>query len=208
MPSSLYNQLAGRRLNRIEALSDGVFAIAMTLLVLELKVPAEKIITSESGLWHAFLALKYEFLTYFLSFMTLGIFYMGQAFEFQFLERSDRNASWINIFFLMIISLLPFTTAFLSKHIEFRVAIGIYWLNILLAGLLIFIHWCYVMKHKLVKADDIAVIDKAIRRRVITAQSLYAIGALLCFISTYLSIFAIIAIQCNYAFAPRLKRKR
>ncbi len=200
MPFTTYNQVAGQRLGRIEALSDGVFAIAMTLLVLELKVPAHELVHSEQGAWHSLMELKYEFLTYFLSFMTLGIFWMGQAFQFQYTERSDRNSSWINIFFLMIISMLPFTTAFLSKHIEYKLAIGVYWLNIFLAGLLIYIHWSYIVKRKLVKQEDLAQIDKAARKRVIVAQSLYLMGALLCFISTYLSIFFIIAVQLNYAF--------
>lgn len=201
MSTPTYNQLAGRRLGRIEALSDGVFAIAMTLLVLELKVPVAKVAKSEAELWHSLVELKYEFLTYFLSFMTLGIFYMGQAFQFQFMERSDRNSSWISILFLMIISLLPFTTAFLSRHIELKLAIGVYWLNIFLAGLFIYIHLCYALKNNLVREEDRTIIDKPGRRRVIVAQSLYAFGALLCFISTYLSIFFIIAVQFNYAFA-------
>lgn len=202
MPENRYNHIAGQRLGRIEALSDGVFAIAMTLLVLELRVPATIVIQTEKDLWHNFLEVRYELLTYFLSFMTLGIFWMGQSVQFQYVERSDRNSSWINIFFLMIICLLPFTTAFLSKHIEFKLAIGLYWVNIFLAGLVLFIHWCYIRKHKLVKSEDpVALIDKAVRKRIVSAQSLYAIGALLCFISTYLSIFFIIAVQLNYAFA-------
>jgi uncharacterized membrane protein len=209
MPQTHYNRIAGQRLGRIEALSDGVFAIAMTLLVLELRIPAGEIVNSEKEAWHSFLELKYELLTYFLSFMTLGIFWMGQSVQFQFLERSDRNSSWISIFYLMIVSLLPFTTAFLSKHIEFKLAIGIYWLNIFLAGCIIFIHWCYVVKNKLVRRDeDLAIVDKAVRKRVITAQSLYAFGAALSFISTYLSIFFIIAVQLNYAFALLGKMKR
>ena len=75
---SLYNRIAGQRITRIEALSDGVFAIAMTLLVLDIKVPISESITSEKQLIDTFLTLTPKLLTYFLSFMTLGIFWTGQ----------------------------------------------------------------------------------------------------------------------------------
>ncbi len=173
----------------------------MTLLVLELRVPVDRAIHSEKELWQMFLDLKIELLTYFLSFMTLGIFWVGHSVQFQFIAKSDRNLFWINIFLLMIVSLIPFTTSFLSRHVEYKLAIGIYWLNIFLFGVIIYINWIYVIRHGYVEANSmIASIDKAVRKRVIVAQSLYAAGALLCLISTYLSIFFIIAVQLNYAF--------
>lgn len=204
-----YNRLAGQRLHRIEALSDGVFAIAMTLLVLELRVPMGKVIHSEGELWTVFLDLKTELLTYFLSFMTLGIFWVGHSVQFQYIAKSDRNLFWINIFLLMIVSLIPFTTSFLSRNIEFRLAIIIYWVNILLFGVMAYVNWDYVMRHGYAEADiPISTVDKAVRKRVIVAQSLYAVGALLCFISTYLSIFFIIGVQLSYAFAPFERRRK
>ena len=71
-----YNRLtAGRRLERIAGLSDGVFAIAMTLIVLEIHVPDAGPIRSEQDLWNALLGLGPRLLTYLLSFLTLGIFW-------------------------------------------------------------------------------------------------------------------------------------
>lgn len=201
MATHSYNQIAGQRLNRVEALTDGVFAIAMTLLVLELRVPVDKVIHSEKELWQMLVDLRVELLTYFLSFMTLGIFWLGQSVQFQYIAKSDRNLFWINIFFLMIVSLVPFTTSFLSRHVEFKLAIGVYWLNIFLLGLIIYINWIYVVSHEYTEEGiPIETINKVVKKRVIVAQSLYALGALLCFISTYLSIFFIIAVQLNYAF--------
>jgi uncharacterized membrane protein len=74
-----YNQIAGRSLDRLGALSDGVFAVAVTLIVLEIHVPV--LATdhpSNTDLWNALLPLWPRFLTYLLSFMTLGIFWNGQ----------------------------------------------------------------------------------------------------------------------------------
>ena len=79
-----YNQMAGRRLDRIAALSDGVFAIAMTLIVLEIRVPDPGPIVTEQDLWNALLTLGPRLVTYFLSFLTLGIFWNGQQTQLNF----------------------------------------------------------------------------------------------------------------------------
>jgi TMEM175 potassium channel family protein len=197
-----YNRIAGRNVRRIEALSDGVFAIAITLLVLEIRPPHAEAHT-EWEVLSSLHPLLPKFLTYFLSFMTMGIFWVGQGVQLNLIEQYDRNLSWTTIFFLVVISLFPFTTAFLGEYITFKVAIGIYWLNILLAGILIYFHWHYAAKHNFltIEGEERRIIDKAVRKRVIVAQSLYLVGALLCFINTYLSIGFIILVQLNYAFA-------
>jgi uncharacterized membrane protein len=77
MPIS-YNKIAGQSVERLAALSDGVFAVAMTLLLLELHVPAREAIHSEHELLHAMVAFGPQLAVYLMSFMTLGIFWMGQ----------------------------------------------------------------------------------------------------------------------------------
>ena len=197
-----YNQLAGQKIQRIEALSDGVFAIALTLLVLDIKVPSIEA-KSEEQLLHALTALAPKFLSYFLSFMMMGIFYTGQAAQLSLMEKYDRNLNWNTLFFLLMISLLPFTTAFLSEYIQFKLAIALYWLNILLCGTILYLHWNYAFRNNYVNIPEHQSneINKAIRKRIVVAQTLYLFGALLCFISTYLSIGFIIVVQLNYAFA-------
>jgi len=198
-----YNRIAGQNVRRIEALSDGVFAIAFTLLILELKVPGNEGVVSESDLLHSLKPLLPKFLIYFLTFMTMGIFWTGQGVQLNYIEKYDRNLNWCTIFFLAVITLFPFTTAFLGEHIHFKLAIGLYWLNIILAGILIYSHWAYAYRNNYlsVEGNERTAIDKAVRKRVIVAQSLYLVGALLCFINTYLSIGFIILVQLNYAFA-------
>lgn len=201
--SKTYNQIAGKNIGRIEAVSDGVFAIAMTLLVLDIHVPLSEAVHSEGELMRAFCTLTPRLLSYFLSFLTLGIFWTGQSAQYTYIERSDRNLNWISLFFLLAVSILPFTTAFLSEYIHFRFAIGVYWFNILMLGVLVYVHWAYADSHGFItlQGAEREAVSRAIRRRVIIAQALYAFGALLCFINTYLSIGVIIAIQLNYAFA-------
>ena len=105
---ALYDKFAGRNVRRIEALSDGVFAIAITLLVLEIKVPPTKGVTTETGLLHALSSMSDKFLIYFLSFMTMGIFWTGQGVQLNYMEQYDRNLNWMTLFFLLVISLFPF----------------------------------------------------------------------------------------------------
>ncbi len=205
-----YNRFAGKKVQRIEAISDGVFAVALTLLVLDIKVPPTAGIKTETELVAAFCALTPKLLTYFLSFMTLGIFWTGQTAQYNFIEKSDRDLNWIALFFLLVVSLLPFTTAFLGEHFNFHFSVGLYWLNIFLLGLMLYIHWNYAYKNGYVTVPEAerSAINKAVRMRIITAQCMYAAAALLCFISNYLSIFIIIAIQLNYAFVFFRRRNK
>ncbi|MBS1589338.1 MAG: DUF1211 domain-containing protein [Bacteroidetes bacterium] len=201
MLNSKYNSIAGKDSSRIIAISDGVFSVAMTLLVLEIKVPIQHAITSDTELMAALWALKPKFLVYFLAFMTTGIFWTGHSAQYKNIEKSDRNLGWINLMFLLSVTLLPFSTAFLGDYTQFKFPLLIYWFNIFLMGLMLYVNWWYAYKHGFINEQTRDIVDKPIRHRIIIAQSLYFLGALFCFVSTYLSISFIILIQLNYAFA-------
>jgi uncharacterized membrane protein len=198
----MYNQIAGKRLPRIEALSDGVFSIAMTFLVFNLKDPLAATSVTDEALLGALWSIAPNISSFFLSFMTLGIFWTGHSTQFDYLERSDRNLYWLNLFFLMFVALLPFTTSILGSHIENKVAVILYWLNILALGLALLLHWNYAYRKKLLALDEnnAALVHKAIRQRIIYAQAFYGLGAALCFVHPFLSLVVIFAIQLNYAF--------
>ena len=77
--AAIYNETAGKNRDRLAALSDGVFAFALTVIVLDIHVPAHTAITTEGDLLAALGALAPQFATYLLSFLTLGIFWVGAA---------------------------------------------------------------------------------------------------------------------------------
>ena len=203
--STVYNLIAGQSVERLAALSDGLFAIAMTLLVLDLRVPASGAIHSELDLWGALVALVPRFIPYFMSFLTLGIFWVGQQTQLNRFARSDRNLSWIHLGFLLAVSLMPFSTALLAEFITFRLALVVYWLNVLLLGVVLFGSWRYALRAGLVKDDTTVDMRSAVERRIVIAQALYALGALLCVVSTYVSIAFIVLVQLNYVLAPRIR---
>jgi uncharacterized membrane protein len=203
----VYNDIAGRSIERLAALSDGIFAVAMTLLVLDLHTPVQNVLhpfTTEAQLWNALVPLSGTLLAYFMSFITLGIFWLGQQTQFNVTARSDRNLAWIHIAFLLMIALMPGSTALLAAFMGFRIALVGYWLNILIPGLLLLWAWQYAKSAGLLKDDVPAAMDAAVKRRILNAQALYAFGAALCIFDTYWSVTFIVLVQLNYAIAPRV----
>jgi uncharacterized membrane protein len=200
---SLYNRVAGQSVERVAALSDGIFAVSMTLLVLDLRVPASEAIHSERDLWHALAALAPRLVIFLMSVMTNGIFWVGQQTQLNHFSRADRNLAWIHIAFLSAIMLTPFTTSLLAEFIHYRIALLAYWCNILLLGGALYFSWTYAMRHGLIVEDAPPDIHGAVTSRIFIAQTLYAGGAALCFLNTYYSIAAIVLVQLNYAIAPR-----
>lgn len=202
--SSLYNQIAGRGLERIAALSDGLFAIAMTLIVLEIHVPAHDGIHDSRDLWRALCALMPRIVTYLLSVLTLGIFWVGQQTQLNHLARGDRNLAWFHIAFLALVATMPFSTELLAEFIELRGALLVYWANVLLLGLSLHACWRYAARAGLVREATPPEVFEAIEKRILVAQSLYAFGAALCVVNTYWSIGFIVLVQLNYAIAPKV----
>lgn len=205
MKRPTYNIFAGESLERLAALSDGVFAVAMTLLVLDLKPPRTEAITSEHGLWHALVELSPGLVTFVMSFLTLGIFWVGQQTQLSLFTRGSRDLAWIHIGFLMAVTLVPFSTALLAQFITYRLALVAYWLNIVLLGSALFASWRKAKREQLLKPEATDEISSAVERRIVIAQTLYAIGALLCLVNTYVSIASIVLVQLNYVFAPRIR---
>ncbi|QBD76051.1 DUF1211 domain-containing protein [Ktedonosporobacter rubrisoli] len=215
-----YNRIAGQNLERLAALSDGIFAVAMTLLILDIHVPeiaqamsgiiqqplwASGALQPELALWRALIQLGPRLLTYLMSFLTLGIFWVGQQTQLNHFASSDRNLTWIHLGFLIAVVLMPFSTGLLSGNITIRLALVVYWLNIVLLGTLLYLSIRYAKRAGLVK-DEIALeMRSAHERRIISAQIVYAIAVLLCVINTYLSVAVIICVQLNYALVPRIR---
>ncbi len=203
-----YNRIAGQSVERLAALSDGIFAVAMTLLVLDLHVPARELVHSDGDLRRALVAMAPQLLVYLMSFFTLGIFWVGQQTQLNHLERSDRDLTWIHLAFLFAVTLLPFSTRLLAEFINYRGALLVYWTNILFFGVLLYLSWGRAINARLVKGDIPAEVPAAICRRILIGQALYAFGALLCVFNTYWSIAFIVLVQLNYAIAPRIGKRR
>jgi len=202
--SGYYNQLAGSSLDRLAAISDGIFAVSMTLLVLGLAVPAVNAVKSEGDLLHQLGDTLPSLVTYFMSFLTLGIFWVGQQTQLSQLERANRSYTWIHLAFLLAVTLVPFSTGLLARFHWSRIALIEYWLNILVLGYTLLLGVEYGLRANLFPEGQAKAIAHLVRRRVYGAQALYLVAVLLCVFDTHWSIALIVAIQLNFAIAPRI----
>jgi uncharacterized membrane protein len=178
----------------------------MTLLVLNLTVPElSAAATTDSQLWHALTGLGPKALVYSTSFMTLGIFWVGQETQLSQLARSNRHYAWLQLAFLFAVTLVPFSTALLAHYPTLRLALVEYWLNIVLLGGMLLASLEYGLRAHLFQEAELADLVHLMRGRIYIAQTLYAFAtALSIFFSTWVSIVLIVLIQLNYVVAPRI----
>jgi uncharacterized membrane protein len=199
--------LSGTSPDRLSGISDGIFSVGMTLLlVLGLAVPVlNGAGTTEAQLWDGLQKLGPSLLVYTLSFMTLGIFWLGQGTQLAHLARSNRNYMWIHLLFLFAVTLVPFSTLLLARYYWLRIALIEYWLNIVLLGGALLWGLLYGLRANLFREEGRAEMAHLMRGRILIAQSLYAIATALCLIfPTWVSIALIVLIQLNYVLAPRI----
>src|SRR6266700_2972886 len=146
----------------------------MTLLVLDIHLPTAGQVHSERDLLWALGALGPQWIAYGMSFLTLGIFWAGQQTQLNHIGEGTRDLTWIHLGFLFAITLMPLSTRLLAEFITYRAALGIYWLNIFVAGAMLYWSWAHATRADLIKADAPAEIRNSICRRILIAQSLYA----------------------------------
>lgn len=141
--------------NRIEALSDGIFAIAMTLLILEIKVPELPHNAPNVVVAPALIELAPKLLTYFVSFISLGIFWVGHHNMYHAIRRADRVLLGFNILFFLFVSFLPFSTSVLNAFPETQVAPLFFGVNLTLLGWILYLQWVYASKQPGMLAEHV-----------------------------------------------------
>lgn len=135
------------KVSRIEALSDGVFAIAMTLMVLSLKFPENfPSDPTHEELVQGFIQSLPSLEKYVISFLVLGIYWMRHQAQFTFIQYASRGLLYINIIFLLLVALIPATTEFLMTYNTNQVPMLIYLMNNFLICLVLVWHWYYITK--------------------------------------------------------------
>lgn len=141
------------RTGRMEAFSDGVFAIAITLLVLEIGVPEG----SGDDLWGALLDQWPSYLAYLVSFATIGAVWFAHTVITEALSGATSVLIRVNLLLLLVVAFLPFPTILLSEYVgepdAERIAVTVYGLNLLLASVLVSTLWRYANRAGLVRED-------------------------------------------------------
>jgi uncharacterized membrane protein len=140
---------------RIEALSDGIFAVAMTLLVLDIKSPENRAFETTSDLIAYLFALEHSFAMYAISFFVLAIFWISHHLLFHFVRHVDRRLLWFNIAFLLLVTFVPFSTDLLGDHGHLMLPVLIYGLNLLALGTLLALQLRYIVSKAELAAPDL-----------------------------------------------------
>jgi len=135
----------GMTTHRIEALTDGIYAIAMTLLVLNLALP--EVGTNQAVQLHdALFGQAHKFFNYALSFILLAIFWIIHHDQFHIIKRTDRNLLWLNIFCLMFVALVPFSTSLIGDYPDETIAKQFFDFNLFILGIFNSMNWVYATK--------------------------------------------------------------
>jgi uncharacterized membrane protein len=151
---------AGKELDRIVFFSDAVFAIAITILVLDIRIPPDLVPRELPG---RILDLWPKFLSYVISFVVLAIYWQAHHRVFKPIRTYDKTLLWLNFIFLMTVAFLPFPTSLLGEYGEEQVSVVIYAANAALASLLLVsISWWATAGHRLAVSN---LGDEAVRLR-------------------------------------------
>lgn len=131
---------------RIEALTDGVFAIAMTILVLDLKVSDLGSATTNGQLWGALQEMQVNIVSFVVSFLLLGSMWAVHARQFEFITKADRHLVMLNTFRLLVVVCIPFTTSLSAEYPELLLGRIMFPLNFLILTVVSFWEWDYATR--------------------------------------------------------------
>jgi uncharacterized membrane protein len=189
---------------RVTAFSDGVFAIAITLLVLDLKLPDEPA-HAAGDLTAALLALIPSFYSWVLSFAIIGIYWMAHHRTFSYIRRIDGRLLWLNILFLLCISFIPFPTSVLGEYGDRRPAVVLYFGTLCATGLTSTLLWWYATRgHRLVDPNlDPRLVTYATLRGV-TAVLIFLLAIAVSFLSPHVAVYCPLLIPVASAILSRI----
>lgn len=191
---------------RIETLVDGVFAIVMTLLVFDIHVPLQAQV-EQIGLASALSLLAPNLLSYVITFVILGVFWVGHHNQYFYIRRADRVLLWINILFMMCVALLPFSAGVFSRYGQQPEAIFVYNLNLILTGIMLFLHWWYATRDSHLLNHVIEPhVRRIVYRRILTPPLLYLLAILVSLINVELSIVIDILVPIVWVLPNRVDR--
>ena len=182
---------------RIEAFSDGVFAIAITLLIIEIRPPHTE---GGESLAEALLHLWPSYLGYAISFLVIGTVWANHHNRFRLISRSDHQFLFLNVLFLMCVAFIPFPTALLAEYLpktegHRTTAVAVYAGTLAVTAIFFTLLWLYAAAgYRLVDRRTDPSVIRAMSRRFVLGMILYTIAFALAFVSVTASLALIVAL--------------
>lgn len=185
---------------RIEAFSDGVFAVAITLLIFALNPPVLNLTQIMNGdLTVEVYKLWPKVASYIISFSVIGIFWIGHHTMSHYIKRADRLYIWLNNVFLMSICFIPFSAALIGIYPREQISVLIYGVTLTLAGILLWFVWLHAShKHHLIAKDMGSDLVRLGSRVILLAPIVYTIALLVSYINPLWSILLYVLIPILY----------
>ena len=181
-------ELSSYSKDRLESLADGIFAFAMTLLVINLHLPEISAIHSQMELIRYLSQQWVIILSYILSFILLGITWTGHQAQFIHLKQTNHIHNWLHILYLMTIAAIPFSTGLLGEFGKYPIAQALYGFNLLLGSLFMLLLWWWADHSGLIDETNTDRYFIQLRyRRLIIAPFVYLSAIILSFVSVFLS---------------------
>ena len=192
---------------RIEAFSDGVFAIAITLLILEIQVPPQ---TPHGGLRSALLNLWPSYLAFFASFMTIGVMWLNHHRLFTLINKKDDGLIAFNLLLLLGITWLPFPTALLAEHLlgsdaDRQIAALVYAGSFFVLAIVFNVMWRYAVRARIVNDEVNAA---AITKQYSLGPILYAVLVGVAFFDAGWCLVLSAFMALYFALPPSLWKRR
>jgi uncharacterized membrane protein len=187
--------------NRLEAFSDGVIAIVITLLVLEIRVPE---VTTGIELRAALLHLLPKFAAYVISFLVLAVWWVSHHHLIEQIKSVDRGLLWLNNLFLLALAFIPFPTALMGEYPGQPVGAVIYGLTCVLAGVFFYAMRVYAGNRPEMLAHDKAGADlHAFKRKSVLSPLLYGVATALALWEPAAAMVVFAGVPVYFAIATR-----
>ncbi|MEO8740378.1 MAG: TMEM175 family protein [Casimicrobiaceae bacterium] len=175
--------------NRVEALVDGIFGVAMTLLVLDVKLPQGLPLDTDAAMRAQLLGLTGNFRIYLISFVVLGLYWIGHHMQFHLVRSVDRMMLWINLCFMFGVTMIPFSTSVLGEYGDLRSSAIVYGLNLLWLALVYWIQISYLERNPhLATAALTPVLAQKIKRRVMVFIAVPVISVAVAFYDAWIAV--------------------
>jgi uncharacterized membrane protein len=186
----LSTRACGLEKNRLEALIDGIFAVALTLLVLDIKLPEDVAIATNDALIARLVGLERHFAIYAISFVVIGMYWINHHIQFHFVLRTNRTMIWINLLYALLISFLPFSTDLIGDHKELELPCVIYGITLLSLSATSYLHLRYMSRHPELASPDLTPeVIGILERRVYFFALVTLMSIAVAFYSTRLSLY-------------------
>lgn len=198
-------------LDRLTFLSDGVFAIAITLLVLEIALPhvsggyQQQVQEFPGAIW----AMWPEILTYALTFLIVGVYWMSHQRLFEYLARADIVLAWLNVLFLMSVAFLPIPSKILGDYGAIGAAERFYAISLMLPGLFLIAMWWYATRqHRLVTQDLDPVLIRHRLERLLIAPAVFLLAISLSYVNPHVAGVSLVLVVAGVLVHELWHRRR